>query len=179
MVVVLSGGKGRTFSQLSLQDVAVGTEDSPENSGSSVPASTNWLTWAGAWEAFSGWLIRVWPGQLGTASCVSSSLHCLICRCLRLVSRREAVCSLCSQSFGRVLDTVPDESNKEEHGFSPSSPCQRNCDKERARSTSLLHSCDLRSRFVETTDCGLSAGRRRQRVSSETQVRQPFRAAQW
>ena len=52
--------------------------------------------------------------------------------------------------------------------------------RERVRSRSPRQGCGLRSRFVETTDCDLSAGRRRrQRVSSETQVRQPFRAAQW
>ena len=58
-VLGLSGGKGRTFSHLSLQDVALGLEDSPQDSGSSAPASTSRLTWAGAWEAVAGWLSRV------------------------------------------------------------------------------------------------------------------------
>ncbi|CAM9707452.1 unnamed protein product [Bubo scandiacus] len=41
------------------KDMALGLEDSPQDSGSSAPASTSRLTWAGAWEAVAGWLSRV------------------------------------------------------------------------------------------------------------------------
>ncbi|KAM6191014.1 uncharacterized protein WM294_013204 [Sarcoramphus papa] len=143
------------------KDVAVGTEDSPEASGSSTTASKSQLTWAGAREVSAGWPCSSWPGRLNITSYVSFCLHRFFCACRRLVSRRKAACPVCCQPFNRVQHTVQEDSNKEELGFSPSSRCQRNGARERVRSRSPQWGNDLRSWFVDTTDYNHSARRRR------------------
>ncbi|KAK4806412.1 hypothetical protein QYF61_016262 [Mycteria americana] len=163
--LVLSGGKGRPFSALSLQDVAVGMEDSPEDSNSSATASTSQLSWAGTREGSAGRPWPIWPGGLSITSYVGFCLHRFFCGCVRLVSRRKAACPVCSQPFDRVLHSMPDDHNKEEHRFSPSSRCQRNGAGERARSRSPQWGKDLRSWFVDTTDYDDSTWRKRRRTS--------------
>lgn len=160
-VLVLSGGKGRTFSQLSLQDVAVGTEDSPEHSSSSATASTSQLTAAGAREASAGWPCPTWPGRLSIVSFVGFCLNRFFCGCRRLVSRRKAVCQVRCQPLQPVLHPVQEDSKKEKHGFGPSSRCERNGARDRARSRSPQWGNDLRSWPVDTTDYDCSAARRR------------------
>ena len=135
----------------------MGMEDSPEDSSSSAPASTSQLTQAGAQEASAGW-----PGRLSIASYMGSCLHRFFCSCLRLVSRRKAACLVRSPPLA-ALHTVQEDSNKEEHGFSPSSRCQRNGARERARSRSPQWGRDVRSWLVDTTDYDHSTGRRRRR----------------
>ena len=139
----------------------MGTEDSPEASGSSATASESQLTWAGAREVSAGWPCSSWPGRLNITSYVSFCLHRFFCACRRLVSRRKAACPVCCQPFDRVQHTVQEDSNKEELGFSPSSRCQRNGARERVRSRSPQWGNDLRSWFVDTTDYNHAARRRR------------------
>ena len=124
----------------------MGTEDSPEASGSSATASKSQLTWAGAREVSAGWPCPIWPGRLSIAS---------------YVSRRQPDCLVRCQPFDRVLHTVQEDSNKEELGFSPSSRCQRNGARERVRSRTPQRGYDLRSHFMEYTDYRCSARRRR------------------
>ncbi len=64
-------------------------------------------------------------------------------------------------SVCRVLHTMREDSHKDKHGFSPSSRCQRNGARERARSRSPQWGNDVRSWSVDTTDYDHSAGRRR------------------
>ncbi|XP_059690545.1 ubiquitin carboxyl-terminal hydrolase 42-like [Gavia stellata] len=118
------------------KDMPVGMEDSPANSSSSATAGASHLMWAGAREASAGWLWPFWPGRLSIASYVGFCLHRFSCACIRLVSRRKAACPVCCQPFDRALRTVREDRNKEEHGFSPSSRCQRHGARERARSRS-------------------------------------------
>ncbi|KAK4806414.1 hypothetical protein QYF61_016264 [Mycteria americana] len=147
------------------KDVAVGMEDSPEDSNSSATASTSQLSWAGTREGSAGRPWPIWPGGLSITSYVGFCLHRFFCGCVRLVSRRKAACPVCSQPFDRVLHSVPDDHNKEEHRFSPSSRCQRNGAGERARSRSPQWGKDLRSWFVDTTDYDDSTWRKRRRTS--------------
>ncbi|KAK4806394.1 hypothetical protein QYF61_016244 [Mycteria americana] len=147
------------------KDVAVGMEDSPEDSNSSATASTSQLSWAGTREGSAGRPWPIWPGGLSITSYVGFCLHRFFCGCVRLVSRRKAACPVCSQPFDRVLHSVRDDHNKEEHRFSPSSRCQRNGAGERARSRSPQWGKDLRSWFVDTTDYDDSTWRRRRRTS--------------
>ncbi|KAK4806403.1 hypothetical protein QYF61_016253 [Mycteria americana] len=147
------------------KDVPVGMEDSPEDSNSSATASTSQLSWAGTREGSAGRPWPIWPGGLSITSYVGFCLHRFFCGCVRLVSRRKAACPVCSQPFDRVLHSVPDDHNKEEHRFSPSSRCQRNGAGERARSRSPQWGKDLRSWFVDTTDYDDSTWRRRRRTS--------------
>ncbi|XP_075562970.1 ubiquitin carboxyl-terminal hydrolase 42-like [Pelecanus crispus] len=166
-VLVLSGGKGRTLAQLSLQGMAVGMEDSPEDSSSSATASTSQLTSAGARQASAGWPCSIWTGRLNIASCVGFCLHRFFCGCRRLVSGRKDACPVCCQPVDRVPHSVQedDDTTKEEQGFSPSSRRQRKGARERVRSRSPQWGKDLRSWFVDTTDYDPSAGRRRRRTS--------------
>jgi len=127
-------------------------EDSPEDSSSSAPASPSQLTWAGAWEVSAGWPCPVWPGSLSIASRVGSCLHHSSCGCARLVSRRTAVFSVCSQPCDHMLHTGTKDSSTEEHGCIPAAHGQRSGARERARSRSPQWGQDLRSWLVDTTD---------------------------
>ncbi|KAK4806402.1 hypothetical protein QYF61_016252 [Mycteria americana] len=147
------------------KDVPVGMEDSPEDSNSSATASTSQLSWAGTREGSAGRPWPIWPGGLSITSYVGFCLHRFFCGCVRLVSRRKAACPVCSQPFHRVLHSVRDDNNKEEHRFSPSSRCQRNGAGGRARSRSPQWGKDLRSWFVDTKDYDDSTWRKRRRTS--------------
>ena len=128
--------------------MAVGMEDSAEDSSSSATASKSQLTRAGAQEASAGWPCPISSGRLDIAS---------------YMCRRQPDCPVPCQPFDRVLHTTGEDNNKEERRFSPSSRCQRNSARERARSRSPQWGNDLRSWFVENTDYDHSAGRRRRR----------------
>ena len=65
-----------------------------------------------------------------------------------------------------VLHAVPQDSNKEEHAFRPPSPCQRNSERERARSRSPLQNSDLGSRLLEYMEHHRSLRRRKRGTTS-------------
>ena len=139
----------------------MGMEDSPEDSSSSAPASPSQLTRPGTREVSAGWLCPVWPGSLSIASRVGSCLHRFFCSCARLLSRRTAVCSVCSQPCDRMLHTGTQDSSTEKHGCIPAACGQRSGAPERAQSRSPQWGRDLRSWLVDTTDYKHSRRRRR------------------
>ncbi|XP_072704738.1 ubiquitin carboxyl-terminal hydrolase 42-like [Ciconia boyciana] len=71
----------RQQAYLLFYDVAVGMEDSPEDSNSSATASTSQLSWAGTWEGSAGRPWPIWPGRLSIASYVGFCLHRFFCGC--------------------------------------------------------------------------------------------------
>ncbi|KAK4806104.1 hypothetical protein QYF61_005476 [Mycteria americana] len=99
-------------------------------------------------------------------------------RALRLdiasyMCRRQPDCPVPCQPSDRVLHTMGEGNNEEERRFSPSSRCQRNSARERARSRSPHGGKDLHSWFVENTDYEHSAGRRRRRTGAPSHQRAP------
>ena len=150
-----------TFSLLPLQDMAVGTKDSPEDSSSSTPASRSQLTQAGAREVSAGWSCPIIPGSLSITSGVGSWSHGSSCSCARMVFGRKDVFSVCSQPCNRVLQTGTQDSGKEEHGCTPAACGQSSGARERAQSRPPQWGKDLRSWVGDTTDYEPSRGRRR------------------
>ncbi|KAK4806103.1 hypothetical protein QYF61_005475 [Mycteria americana] len=142
----------------SKQDMAVGMEDSAEDSSSSATASKSQLTRAGAQEASAGWPCPISSGRLDIAS---------------YMCRRQPDCPVPCQPSDRVLHTMGEGNNEEERRFSPSSRCQRNSARERARSRSPQGGKDLHSWFVENMDYEHSAGRRRRRTGAPSHQRAP------
>ena len=136
-------------------------EDTPEDSSSFTGASTNQLTATGPWEAAAGWLWLLWAGGLSITSYMGSRLHRFFCGCGRLLARQKAACPDWCQPRHCALHSVREQDDKEEHGFSASSRCQRNSARERTRSRSLQWGNNLRSWFVHTMDYDHSARRTR------------------
>ena len=139
----------------------MGTEDSPEDSSSSAPASPSQLTEAGAREVSAGWLCPIRPSSLSITSRVGSCLHRFFCSCARLLFRRTAACLDCSQPCDCMLHTGTQGSSTEEHRHIPAARGQRSGARERAQSRSPQWGRDLRSWLVDTTDYEHARGRRR------------------
>ena len=150
-----------TLSLLPLQDVAVGTEDSPEDSISSAPAILTQLTWTDIPEVSAGWPCPIWQGSLNITYRVGSYSHHSSCSCASLMARRIAACLVCSQRCDRVLHTRTQDSSTEKHRRIPAAHGQRSSAPEWARSRSPQWDRNLRSWLVDTTDYEPSRGRRR------------------
>ncbi|KAK4811211.1 hypothetical protein QYF61_021282 [Mycteria americana] len=113
------------------------------------------------------------PGRCTGGICRLAMPHLVRQARHRLLHVQKATCPVPCQPCDRVQHTMGEDNNKEERRFSPSSRCQRNSARERARSRSPQGGNDLHSWFVENTDYDHSAGRRRRRTSPPSHQRAP------
>ncbi|KAM9599132.1 uncharacterized protein ACIBXB_004515 [Morphnus guianensis] len=121
------------------KDVAVGTEDAPEDCSSSTRTRTSQLNQADAQDASAAW-----AGRRSTALCASRTQPGFPFRC---------------QRFDRGPHAAQRD-DEEEDGFTSCSCCQRNGARERAWSNLPQRDKDFRSCLVATKDYNYSARRR-------------------
>ncbi|KAK4810557.1 hypothetical protein QYF61_004520 [Mycteria americana] len=118
--------KGRLDEVLRVMDMALGTKEAPEQSGSAVTAVPSQMQWAGQSEAAADAPCPICLGTMRNAACVPVCFHCFCFGCIQQWARRRAMCLLCRQPFDCVLQTARVDNDYLEYAVSLSTHRQKN-----------------------------------------------------